>query len=122
MNKRLTRGTIGGGEVLDSFGDFLKRKRLERGLTQTDVQKFLNLASNGVVSHWEKERSYMSDENARSIARLYGIKEDDLLYRLFCAKKLIPTVRKWTKEYKDCAPVLRFIRKCVPDSILRSDS
>lgn len=95
-----------------SFGAFLKAARLERGLTQTDTQQFLGLSSSGVVSHWEKNKSYMSNDNARELAKLYSVDEEEMLYRLFQAKSLEPTLKKWRQQYKGCAAVIRLISTC----------
>lgn len=103
-----------GENTVQDFGEFIKQLRIQSGLTQTDVQRFLNLDSTGIVSHWEHGRSFMSDENARLLARLYRIDENLMIYRLFCAKKLIPTIGKWRREYIDCEPVIKFIKKCKP--------
>lgn len=97
----------------NAFGSYIKAIRLERGFTQTDVQKILNLSSSGVVSHWEQEKSYMSNENAKKLARLYQVDPDELLFKLFIVKSLEPTLRKWTEQYRGCGAVLNYIQDCV---------
>ena len=97
---------------LSSFGSFLRTARLKRGLTQTHVQRVLNLSSSGVVSHWEKNKSFMSNENARELARIYGLGEEEMMYRLFQAKSLEPTLKKWRQQYQGCRAVLRLLTEC----------
>ena len=107
------RRTMGVPMQNNAFGLYIKNMRLRRGLTQTDVQKVLELSSSGVISHWEQEKSYMSNENARKLAKLYQVDPDELLFRLFTAKSLEPTLRKWCRQYKGCSRVLAYIQECI---------
>ena len=97
---------------LASFGSLLKTARLKKGLTQTDVQRLLGLSSSGVVSHWEKDKSFMSNDNAKELARIYSIDEDELMYRLFQAKSLEPALNKWRQQSRGCRAVWRLLREC----------
>lgn len=110
----INKTQIKGNHMLQilSFGAYLKAPRKHRGLSQTDVQNFLGLSSSGVVSHWEKDKSYMSNENARALSRLYELDEDEIMFRLFRAKSYEPTIRKWLQQYKGVQSVTRFLHNC----------
>lgn len=58
----------------------LKRIRLEKGYTQAQIAKLLNLRQSA-VSMWESGKSFPDYENQQKLADIYGISIDELLGR-----------------------------------------
>lgn len=60
------------------YGQRLKELRLERGLSQTDLAKQLNI-SQRAVSHYENEEHDLSTEMVITICKFFGVSSDYLL-------------------------------------------
>ena len=60
------------------YGQRLKELRLERGLSQTDLAKQLNI-SQRTVSHYENEEHDLSTEMVITICKFFGVSSDYLL-------------------------------------------
>lgn len=49
----------------------LRSHRLERGLTQQDMAKLLNLKDNTLISRWETGIAYPNAENIMKLCKIY---------------------------------------------------
>ena len=66
--------------IVDDFGEFLKKKRLEMGLSQTDLGKMLGVTQN-TISFWERGMFSPPFDNAKYIVFRLGGRvfiEDDI--------------------------------------------
>ena len=57
----------------------LKAARVNAGLTQESVAKLLNKSKNTIVSY-EKGRSKPDIETGKTLAKLYGVTVNDLIF------------------------------------------
>ena len=57
----------------------LKAARVNAGLTQEEVAKFLNISRNTITSY-EAYRSKPDIETAQKMAALYGMSVDDIIF------------------------------------------
>ena len=60
------------------LAEYLTKKRLQAGLTQTDVSKVLGYASSQFISNWERGLSAPPLDVIKKVAKLYGVSPDDL--------------------------------------------
>ena len=61
-----------------TFGVRLKELRIEKGVTQVEIGRLLNM-SKMAVSHWEKGNSEPSIEQLKSLARYFDVSIDYLV-------------------------------------------
>lgn len=62
----------------ETFGARLKRIRLQRGLSQSDLAKMARMQPSA-IAHFEADRRKPSFDNARALASALGISADYLL-------------------------------------------
>ena len=60
-------------------GENILRRRLEKGYTVLDIQRYLNLASPQAVYHWQKGRSLPSIDNFYAISVLLDATVNELV-------------------------------------------
>lgn len=61
-----------------SLGDQLKKSRINKGYSQGDVAKQLNISRQS-ISKWENSNSYPDLDNLVKLSTYYDISIDDLL-------------------------------------------
>ena len=61
-----------------SLGDQLKKSRINKGYSQVDVAKQLNISRQS-ISKWENSNSYPDLDNLVKLSTYYDISIDDLL-------------------------------------------
>lgn len=57
----------------------LKAARVNKGLTQLEAAKLLNV-SKDTVGNWERGKSYPNMKNIKEIEKVYGVSYDDLIF------------------------------------------
>ena len=57
----------------------LKAARVNKGLTQLEASKLLNV-SKDTVGNWEKGKSYPNLKNIKEIEKVYDVSYDDLIF------------------------------------------
>lgn len=57
----------------------LKAARVNKGLTQLEAAKLLNV-SKDTVGNWEKGKSYPNLKNIKEIEKVYDVSYDDLIF------------------------------------------
>lgn len=62
-----------------TFGQFIRRKRNEAGLTQTDLANFLGYASYRMVGMLENGERYWQFEHVIKLARLFDMQDWELV-------------------------------------------
>ena len=60
-------------------GENILRRRIERGYTVLDVQRYLNLACPQSVYHWQAGRTLPNIDNFYALSRLFGTTVNDLV-------------------------------------------
>jgi|GEM_PF-1723441 len=66
----------------ESFGTYLKEKRVSAGLTQFEAAKTLGNFSPQYISNIERDCSFPPDKVLRKMVKLYKISVDEILMRL----------------------------------------
>jgi len=61
-----------------TLGQRLKRVRVDKGFSQTDVADFLNISRQS-ISRWETDKSYPDIDNLVELSKYYEISIDELL-------------------------------------------
>lgn len=64
-----------------SLGDQLKKSRINKGYSQGDVAKQLNISRQS-ISKWENSNSYPDLDNLVKLSTYYDISIDDLLKKI----------------------------------------
>ena len=62
------------------FSENLKKYRMEKGLTQSQLAKQINVSQN-LLCEWEKRVRYPKLDKVFDIARVLGVEVEDLLKR-----------------------------------------
>ena len=65
-----------GGKVA---GEGILRRRIERGYTVLDMQRYLNLACPQSVYHWQAGRTLPNIDNFYALSVLFGTTVNDLV-------------------------------------------
>ena len=63
---------------MDNLGQKLKELRIEKGLTQPQLAKMLNV-SNGIISAWENNLYEPKASNIKKLCQVFTISADYLL-------------------------------------------
>lgn len=67
----------GSGNLL--LAKYLKQKRIDSGLTQKDVSKFLGYSTPQFISNWERGLTDPPADTLSDLRRLYNIPKEELL-------------------------------------------
>lgn len=57
----------------------LKEYRLKKGYTQIQVAELMGLHCEDRISHWERGSAMPSVKNLMKVAKIYGVRMEDLL-------------------------------------------
>jgi len=60
------------------FSDYLKKKRVEAGVTQAVVSKKLGYKTPQFISHWERGRAHPPIKAISKLIKLYDIDADEV--------------------------------------------
>ena len=69
--------------MTNTIANNLLAHRKQAGLLQTDVAKALDLVSTDRISHWERGSAMPSVINLFKLAKLYGVRSEELYRDLF---------------------------------------
>lgn len=64
---------------LDKTGQRIKQARINSGLSINEVKETLGFMNPQCIYRWEKGKTVPTIDNLVAIARLYGVKVDDLI-------------------------------------------
>lgn len=67
-------------------GENILRRRIEKGYTVLDVQRYLNLAYPQSVYHWQAGRTLPNIDNFYALSVLLGMTVNDLVVERNCLK------------------------------------
>jgi len=65
-------------EQFEAIGEYLKEKRIKKGLSQIDVAKVLDCKSQ-FISNWERGLCTPPWDYLKTIVRMYGISEKEIM-------------------------------------------
>lgn len=65
----------------NKLGNYIKRKRMERGLSQRDIARILNIKE-AVVIKWEKGESIPADSYVTSLAEVFNTTVDNIVSKV----------------------------------------
>lgn len=68
------------------FGQYLKDKRMQVNLTQTDVSKFLSYTPQ-FICNWEKGKSMPPFDKLHELSKLYKIDAEELIEKILCVQE-----------------------------------
>jgi transcriptional regulator with XRE-family HTH domain len=71
---------------MKKFGEYLRNQRLEAGLTQTEVSKFLSYTPQ-FICNWEKGKSMPPFDKLYQLAKLYKINPEVLLQKILAIQE-----------------------------------
>lgn len=81
------------------FANYLKRKRVEAGVTQADVSRKLGYANPQFVSNWERGMAQLPLAAVTKLIKLYRINPDEIvLYYIKSAKEQLNKALRVTKS------------------------
>lgn len=76
-------------EILQSFGEYLKKQRMKTEYTQLDVARKCGFVNAQFISNIERGLCWPTMDLLRTMSDLYSIDPQEILYRLMDAKKVI---------------------------------
>lgn len=80
--------------------EYLSKKRLQAGLTQSDVAKVLGYTSAQFISNWERGLSAPPMEVFKKLSKCYNISVDEL-FQVFLHESLRQVEENLTKQFAE---------------------
>lgn len=78
-------------QIGETFGAKLQRLRLQRGMSQTDVAKNLDVTA-VAISHWESDQARPRQHRLPDLARVLRVREDQLATSEIALPQTVPEV------------------------------